>query len=311
MTKPAACPPVLDRTDPRGASYRGTSPVIGWVAFVVVVVVGAVGTVGAAGCTGTDSRAAGRAAHQSAAIVDRPDWGRHFAEAGVVGTIVVVDERPGGRAMVHNPERARTRYTPASTYKLPHALFAMDAGVVADPEQVFRWDGIERTIPTWNQDHTVGLAIRTSAVWVFQTIAQELGLERARSALREIDYGSAETSEAIDRYWLDGSLTISANEQIPFLRDLHGERLPFDADHQRAVKDAMIVASGSDATLRGKTGWASGEDPSVGWWVGWAEWPDGPVFFALNIDMPRGRADLAARRSIADAVLRELDALPD
>jgi len=40
------------------------------------------------------------------------------------------------------------------------------------------------------------------------------------------------------------------------------------------------------------------------------ELPDGPVFFALNIDMPYGSKDAPKRTQIARDVLRTLDALP-
>jgi hypothetical protein len=40
------------------------------------------------------------------------------------------------------------------------------------------------------------------------------------------------------------------------------------------------------------------------------EWPQGPVFFALNIDMPNGAKDLPKRERIARAVLRSIGALP-
>ncbi|HET7904886.1 MAG TPA: class D beta-lactamase, partial [Candidatus Eisenbacteria bacterium] len=40
------------------------------------------------------------------------------------------------------------------------------------------------------------------------------------------------------------------------------------------------------------------------------ERPDGAVFFALNIDMPRKGDDLPKRESVARAVLRSIDALP-
>jgi beta-lactamase class D len=37
---------------------------------------------------------------------------------------------------------------------------------------------------------------------------------------------------------------------------------------------------------------------------------EGAVFFALNIDMPDGAADLPKRERIVRAILRELGALP-
>ena len=53
-------------------------------------------------------------------------------------------------------------------------------------------------------------------------------------------------------------------------------------EHQRLLKDVMIVEAEKDWILRAKTGW----EGRHGWWVRLAEWSAGPVFFALNIDTP-------------------------
>ena len=71
---------------------------------------------------------------------ERNDWRHFFADQKVEGTIVIVDERAGGN-WVYNKKRAQKRYSPASTFKIPHTLFALDAGVVKDEFQVFPWDG--------------------------------------------------------------------------------------------------------------------------------------------------------------------------
>ena len=42
----------------------------------------------------------------------------------------------------------------------------------------------------------------------------------------------------------------------------------------------------------------------------WVEWPTGPVFFALNIDMPNRLGDLAKRQDITRKILRSIKALP-
>lgn len=41
------------------------------------------------------------------------------------------------------------------------------------------------------------------------------------------------------------------------------------------------------------------------------EWPEGPVFFALNIDMPNGIDDAPKRTQIAREVLQRIGALND
>jgi beta-lactamase class D len=240
---------------------------------------------------------------------ERADWARYFTDAGVDGTISIVDERTKAY-WVYGKARAGTRYTPASTFKIPHALFALDAGLVRDEFQVFPWDGVRRDIASWNQDQDLRSSMRNSVVWVFQQFARAIGEEGEKRYLRKCDYGNADPSGGVDRFWLDGKLKISAYEQIAFLQRLYRNELPFRVEHQRLVKDIMIVEAGRDWILRAKTGWQARGKPQVGWWVGWVERPDGPLFFALNIDMPNGISDAPKRDDIARTILRTLRALP-
>jgi len=243
----------------------------------------------------------------------QPDWAGFFRAAGIGGTIAVLDLRFGEKAMAHNLERAGQRYIPASTFKVPHALFALDAGIVGDEFQVFEWDGDKRWLEAWNRDQNLRSSMRNSVVWVYQHFAREIGETREREYLEMIDYGNADPSGGIERFWIEGNLEISALEQIEILRKLYFNELPFRIEHQRLVKDIMINEAGNEWTrewiLRAKTGWSTAPEPDIGWWVGWVEWPEGPVFFALNIDMPEGRKDTPKRKSIAREVLASIDAL--
>jgi beta-lactamase class D len=133
-------------------------------------------------------------------LLDRPDWGAYFAEFGATGTLVVVDERQTPPAtLVYNRDRAKRRYSPASTFKIPHTLFALDAGVVVDEFQVFAWDGVMRTFAGHNQDQNLRSAMRYSTLWVYQRFAKQIAAsggfaqERADCEGRPPIDGSAST----------------------------------------------------------------------------------------------------------------------
>lgn len=238
----------------------------------------------------------------------RSDWSEIFRVNEASGTLLVVDKRDGASTtLVHDGERARQRFVPASTFKIPHTLFALDAGVARDEFQVFPWDGVERSIPPWNGDQDLRSAMRSSTVWLYQQFARELGEERERRYLEAIDYGNAEIGDDLENFWLEEDmLEISAEEQIAFLERLYRNELPFDEADQRLVKDLIVTAAGSDWIVRGKTGWSG----QLGWWVGWVERPSGPVFFALNMDTPNRMGDLPKRQDIVNEALRTIEALP-
>jgi beta-lactamase class D len=237
----------------------------------------------------------------------RSDWQTIFDNYASQGTIVVMDLRKGeSKLMVFNEPRSQQRLPPASTFKIPHALFALDAGIVKDEFQLFPWDGVERSFAQHNQDQDLRSSMRNSAVWVYEQFGEKIGLDKARDYLTTIDYGNADPTGDTRAYWIDGNLRITAQEQIGFLKKLYLNELPFDEADQRLVKDIMIVEAGKEWILRAKTGW----EGQIGWWVGWVEWPTGPVFFALNIDTPNRLEDLHKREAITRKVLQSIEALP-
>ena len=55
---------------------------------------------------------------------------------------------------------------------------------------------------------------------------------REKEYLTRIQYGNADLSGGVDRFWLDGALRISAMEQVDFLRKLYRNELPFKVEHR-------------------------------------------------------------------------------
>ena len=205
---------------------------------------------------------------------------------------------------VFNNGRARERFSPASTFKIPHALFALDAQVIRDEFEIIPWDGKKRRNPEWNRDQDLRSSMRHSVVWVYEEFARRIREDNELAYLKKVQYGNGDPTGA-NPFWINGNLRISAHEQLAFLRKLHRNELPFSVSNQRLVKDVMIVEAGRDWILRGKTGW----NGKVGWWVGWVENPPGAVFFALNADTPGGLKDLPKLESITRSILESLGAL--
>ncbi len=92
------------------------------------------------------------------------DFKQHFDDLGVNGSIIiyVLNEN---RFYEHNPHRNNTTFLPASTYKIPHSLIALETGVIKDDVAVLTWDGIERgfngsPFAQWNQDLNIRLAFK-------------------------------------------------------------------------------------------------------------------------------------------------------
>jgi len=226
-----------------------------------------------------------------------------FAEHGVVGTLVV-ESLQGDRTYVHNPTRASVRFSPASTFKIPNTLIALREGVVESKDSRFTWDGTDRGLPQWNRDQTLESAFQVSCVWCYQEIARKVGADTYRAALRDLNYGNRETGDEVDQFWLNGALTISAWEQIEFLRSLVNGETGDPPASIELVKDIMLVEESDTWSLHAKTGW-TGARLGVGWYVGYVETGDDTWLFAMNMRLTEA-SQAGLRQELTVEALRAL-----
>ena len=248
----------------------------------------------------------------SIAVAQQVNFGRHFQELEVEGSIIIYDSN-NDRFLQHNPQRNTTAFPVASTFKILNSLIALETGVIADEIDVLTWDGIERTIPAWNRDLNLREAFKLSAVWFYQVLARRVGYERMQQWVTQVEYGNQNigSKEDIDQFWLDGKLRITPQKQIQFLHRLYNNELPFSERSVSLVKDIMINEKTPDYTIRGKTGWFGfGSDikPNIGWYVGYLEKGNNVYFFATNIDI-RKEQDGAARIELTRRCFKDLAVL--
>ena len=76
------------------------------------------------------------------------------------------------QGFTNSVKRANQGFLPASTFKIPNSLIALDLGIVKDEHQVFKWDGQIRDIDNWNRDQTLITAMKYSVVPVYQEFAR-------------------------------------------------------------------------------------------------------------------------------------------
>jgi beta-lactamase class D len=242
------------------------------------------------------------------AQAEDPGLAAPFAKRGLTGTMVLASLR-GGQTFVHNETRARRRFIAASTFKIPNTLIGLEEKAVESADSRFAWDGTRHRFPAHNGDQTLRSAFQVSCVWCYQIIARRVGAEAYSRYLGRMGYGQLARKFDVSTFWLDGSLTISAYEQVEFLRSLQQRKLPFSRHAYDTLAVIMIADSGPGYTLRAKTGWSLSEAPQVGWYVGYVETPADVWFFAMNIAV-RGEGDLPERLAITREALAAKGILP-
>ena len=238
------------------------------------------------------------------------DLAKRFIDEGTAGTFVgyKVDDY---LIIASDKDRSGEAKLPASTFKIPNSLIALETGVVGDPDKdVFKWDGVTASIEAWNRDHTMRSAIAASAVPVYQEIARRIGAERMQKYVDLFEYGNRDIGGGIDQFWLTGNLRIDPVQQIDFVDRLRRGVLPVSKRSQDLVRDILPVTKVGDAIIRAKSGLLGAEigKPSLGWMVGWAEKGSAQTVFALNIDCREPR-HIADRMKLTQQCLRDIGAI--
>lgn len=222
---------------------------------------------------------------------------------------------------VSNERECRVETAPASTFKIPHALIALETGAIT-PATVFKWDGTQHGFESWRRDHTLESAIKWSVVPYFQWTAQLIGRGRMRTGLSALEYGTDTFDGNLSTFWLDGDLVVSPLEQFAFLRRLFSGDLPAAARHRSAVEDALRLPSRQVTLAAGtfpfaldwpaativhaKTGNATVRGERVSWLVGQVELNGAEYVFVARVRSseplaPTAGAELALRGLNANA----------
>lgn len=225
-----------------------------------------------------------------------------FAEHEVEGTIVI-RSMASRQSFIHNEARANRRFSPASTFKITNTLIAVDEEVASGTDHPFEWDGQERSFASWNRDQTLDSAFRVSCVWCFQQLASQVGAQAYRQQLDRLDYGQLSDIFEETLFWLDGSLQISALEQIDFLQGVYQRAFPLSQHSYETLRQVMLAEQTDDFSLWAKTGWAARMEPQVGWYVGYVETEDDVWLFATNIEI-RDPQDLPKRQQLTRQALQ-------
>jgi beta-lactamase class D len=237
---------------------------------------------------------------------------------GLDATFVLYD-RSAERYVRHNEDRARERFSPCSTFKIPNSLIALETGVVDGPDTPKVWDPEkypcdpeqqgEARCKTLSRDHTLRSALRDSVVWYYRDVAVAVGEPAMQRYLAAFDYGNRDISSGVDGFWLSASLAISADEQIDFLQRFYDGKLG-TAKNTEIVKEILVVEETDAFRLSAKTGMGqTSEGRPLGWWVGYVERGERVYFFAFNMEADSFDVIVENRVSKARAALSALGLL--
>ena len=240
------------------------------------------------------------------------------AQADTVCTLV--SDAATGAVLLEEGD-CRSRVTPASTFKVPLAVMAFDAGFLTDahtPVMSFRsgdpdWGGAK-----WMRDTDPADWMRYSVLWYSRRITHAMGAEALTRYARGFGYGNADFSgdpgfdNGLERAWVASSLRVSPQEQAAFLRALLLDTLPVRPQAMEQAREIVESHRVGDWVIRGKTGTAYPRraDRSFdyargwGWYVGWAQ-NGGRTLTFVRLTQARERLSGSPGNLTRDAFLRQ------
>lgn len=204
-------------------------------------------------------------------IHEHKDWGAQFEKYGIKKSCFILRDNNHEAVHYYNKDRCLERMSPASTFKIFNSLIALETAVAPDEQFVIKWDSIQRSNPDWNKDLNMREAFKVSAVPYYQEIARRIGPGYMQHYLDTANYGNKNIGGGIDKFWLNDSLQISADEQVGLMKKLYFNELPFSERSQRIVKSMMLQEENKDYKLYYKTGRADLQQKQIFWVVGFVE----------------------------------------
>nr|WP_300325128.1 BlaR1 family beta-lactam sensor/signal transducer [uncultured Anaerostipes sp.] len=224
---------------------------------------------------------------------------------GYEGSFVLYDEQKD-QWKIYQEEKAHQRISPASTYKIYDALFALESGIITPEDSHIAWNGTSYPFEEWEQDQTLQTAMKSSVNWYFQDLDAHIGRSKLQTYLKKIHYGNQSIGTDLSSYWLDGELKISPMEQVNLMIALHHNDFGFHEKNLYAVKQSLALSASGQTALYGKTGTIMEEGKNTsGWFVGYVEVSGHTYYFAANIQ-GKNHASGSQAAKITETVLAKL-----
>ncbi|WP_373263570.1 penicillin-binding transpeptidase domain-containing protein [Hungatella hathewayi] len=254
----------------------------------------------------------------TAPSIIEPDWSHHFK--GLNGAAVFYNPTEC-KTMIYNPELATIRRSPCSTFKIISSLIGLENGFIDPIDSVRSWSGESFWNEAWNKDIDFPEAFRTSCVWYFRKVIDDIGPDLLQTELNRLQYGNCDISDwegrlntnnnnrALTGFWIESSLKISASEQIRVMERIFGPDTVYHAETIQQLKQVMLVTDQDETgfPVYGKTGLGKMAGVAVdSWFTGFADTHNGIVYFSVYLGETEGAEVSSSRaKEIALQILSE------
>lgn len=232
-------------------------------------------------------------------VITEVDWSGYFE--GINGTAVIYDPAENCY-QIYNQELALNRHSPCSTFKIISSLIALENGVIEPDSSTRPWSGEVFWNEDWNRDVDFPYAFRTSCVWYFREVIDDIGADKIQEELDRLQYGNCDISDwegrmntnnsnpATTGFWIESSLAISPKEQVEVMERIFDEDADYSQATQNQLKQVMLVSDSdeSPAKIYGKTGMGRSNGAIDAWFAGFADTDGKRLYFCVYLGGAEG-----------------------
>ena len=164
-------------------------------------------------------------------------------------------------------------------------------------------------------------AFRTSCVWYFRQVTDDIGKVKMQNELNKLKYGNCDISDwegklntnnnnrALTGFWIESSLKISPKEQVEVMERIFGTDSTYSERTQNILKQVMLISeeNNTEISIYGKTGMGKAEGIVVdAWFTGFAETLEGNKYFCVYLGQSdAGNTSSTAAKEIAIQILND------
>lgn len=215
--------------------------------------------------------------------IEKIEFHKILQTANVKGSVLIYD--PEKRIIYSNDFKWCSRgFLPASTFKIPNSIIALETGVIDNDSTIIPWNGEKRGLAIWDHDLYFKDAFQLSCVPCYQDIARKIGYKRMNDYLNKLKFGEMKfDSLTIDKFWLEGDSKINQYQMLDFLYRLYYSKLPVSQRTVEIIKRLMFIEDTDLGKLSGKTGWAIRNNNNTGWFAGYLELKNKTYFVVTNV----------------------------
>lgn len=254
------------------------------------------------------------------AVITEVNWESYFD--GINGSAVIYNPSDNSY-QIYNQETALSQRSPCSTFKIISSLIALENEIIIPDNSVRAWSGEVFWNENWNKDINFEDAFRTSCVWYYREVIDEIGKDVMQDELNKLQYGNCDISDwegylntnnnnrALTGFWIESSLKIAPKEQVEVLDRIFGEHSAYSQETQDNLKQVMLLTEqpDKDMLVYGKTGLGKAYGVVVdAWFTGFADTADERRYFCVYLGETDGK-DVSSTKAkeIALEIISDLE----